>query len=154
MALVHEKLYQSEGFSRVDMALYVKTLVGELCGILPGDRKEAAVGIDIGDLSLGLDQAVPCGLLLNELLTNSMKYAFPAGWEGDAKISVSIRSGANNSVEMTVSDNGAGIPDDVDLESPRTFGLSLVMILARQLSGEVRMERNGGSRFIVTFPLR
>ncbi len=154
MALVHEKLYQSEGVSRVDMSVYVKSLVSELYGMLPGERKEADIGIDIGDLSLGLDQAVPCGLLLNELLTNSMKYAFPAGWEGEAKISVSIHRGADNSVEMTVSDNGAGIPDDVDLASPRTFGLSLVVILARQLSGEVRLERNGGSRFIVTFPLQ
>ncbi len=154
MALIHEKLYQSEGFARVDLSVYVKSLIGELYGLLLKGRREAEIGVDIGDLSLGIDQAVPCGLLLNELLTNSMKYAFPPDWEGEPKISVSIHSTADNTVEMIVSDNGVGIADDIDLESPQTFGLSLVVILARQLSGEVRIEKNGGLRFVVTFPLQ
>jgi two-component sensor histidine kinase len=112
-----------------------------------------ALAIEADEVSLSIEQAVPAGLILNELLTNAFKYAFPRPAEADT-ISVSLHGTGEGMVEMSVGDNGAGIPEGIGPDAAATLGISLVYILASQLGGELRLERGGGTRFTLAFRLR
>ncbi|MBN1889662.1 MAG: AAA family ATPase [Thermoflexales bacterium] len=155
MALIHEKLYQSPDLARVDLAGYVRTLLAQLFRAYEVDPSTIRLHVDVEKVSLNIGAAVPCGLLINELVTNCLKYAFPPGspqlgGEG-GEIRVELYS-KDDSLVLSVGDNGVGFPPDLDFRNTPSLGLQLVVILTRQLDGEIELDRSGGTRFRITFP--
>lgn len=153
MALIHEKLYQSKDFANIDFDGYVKALVNSLFVSHGAHPDRIASKIEIKDISLGLDYAIPCGLIINELISNSFKYAFPNEREGEIRIG--LQEMGENEVELTVSDNGIGIPEELDLGTIESMGLDLVKILAEhQLGGKIELKRAGGTSFSIRFTVK
>ncbi|MFQ6041306.1 MAG: histidine kinase dimerization/phosphoacceptor domain -containing protein [Candidatus Poribacteria bacterium] len=149
MALIHEKLYQSENLTNIDFAEYIRSLASTLFQTYEAYGK-IALKMNIEDISLSIDSAIPCGLILNELVSNSLKYAFPEGKEGEIKII--LRSADENEIELIVSDNGVGIPEDVDIKNTESLGLQLVATLTEnQLDGEMQLNRTEGTEFRIKF---
>jgi two-component sensor histidine kinase/integral membrane sensor domain MASE1 len=150
MALIHEKLYESKDFSNIDFSDYVNSLAGNLFRSYGMKVDRLKLNIEIKDVRLGLDNAVPCGLIINELVSNSIKHAFPEG--SDGRIIVSLGLINENEIELIVSDDGIGLPQDVDIRASRTMGLQLVMILAEhQLKGKVEVQRANGTAYNIQF---
>ncbi|MBW2204116.1 MAG: GAF domain-containing protein [Deltaproteobacteria bacterium] len=153
MALIHETLYQSEDFANIDFDGYLRTLINSLFISYGASPDKISLKIETNDLSLELDYAIPCGLIINELVSNSLKYAFPEDRKGE--ISVTLRSITENEVELTVSDNGIGIPDELDLGTIESVGLDLVKVLAEhQLEGKIELKRTGGTSFSIRFTVK
>jgi len=148
MAVVHERLYQSADLSSIDFGEYVDTIVTDL--VHSYYREGLHCRTSIGSIRFGVDTAIPCGLLINELVTNSVKHAFPDGREGTIEIT-STRTG--DLVTLTVSDNGVGFPEGIDLSSEATLGMTIIQALTAQLGGTISIESAGGTRVTVTFPL-
>ena len=149
MALIHEKLYQSEDLSRIDLGEYIRSLTVSLCqsyGLGPDNIK---LDIDVGHTLLGMDKAVPCGLIVNELVSNCLKHAFPSG--GAGQIRVTFRSVDGQHV-LIVQDDGVGIPEELDVRGTKSLGLQLVNALAGQLGGTVDFDHRNGTTVKVTFP--
>ncbi len=148
MALIHEKLYQSSDLSHIDFEEYVGSLTGYL-------SRSYTVGgnirmyRDIQDISLDIDVAIPCGLIINELVSNSLKYAFPEGQTG--QISIGLTRGAGG-YELTVRDDGKGLPPGFDFHTSSSLGLLLVNTLVEQLDGTISMDGTQGTCFKITFP--
>ena len=141
MALIHEKLYQSEDFAYIDFNKYIADLTDNLFRIYNADPGKIALTLNIGNVSLGLDDGIPCGLIINELISNSLKYAFPGNSEGEIRIG--LRSINENKFELSVSDNGIGLPDGLDFRNTETIGLRLVTILAEdQLEASINNLKN------------
>lgn len=146
MALIHEKLYQSENLANISSKEYISDLVRMLARSY--NAENVALVIEAGDVSLGIDAAIPCGLIINELVSNSLKYAFP---DRKGEIKIALRD-VNRRIELTVSDNGVGIPEDIDFRNTETLGLRLVTILAEdQLNGDITLTRDNGTAFCITF---
>ncbi len=151
MALAHELLYQSENLSEINVSGYVDNLVDDLIANAAGSGVLVAVK-EIEDVSLGLDTAVPLGFFLTELVSNCVKHAFPHRVEGE--IRVSLRSVGEKQFELIVSDNGVGMPEDVDFKNPHSLGLELVDTFVRQLRGEVEIRRKEGTEVRIRFKER
>lgn len=153
MALVHESLYKSGNLARIGLQGYIETLTAHIYTQFGGER---AIGIHVraGQVEVGLDFAVPCGLILNELIVNSFKHAFPGGKprDGAAKceIDITVRHDDDH-IELTVADNGIGLPGGIAWENPETLGLRLIRMLSRQLNGSIELDRNGGTAFRLRF---
>ncbi len=152
MALIHERLYGS-GSEALNFADYARDLVGHLRTSWAGDSDRVTVGIDVADVRLDLDVAVPCGLVINELLTNALKHAFPEGRTG--AVIVSLRRESGGLLALAVADDGIGLPAAVDIANPATLGLRIVGILAAQIRGTLQSARagdGGGTVITLTFP--
>jgi two-component sensor histidine kinase len=153
MALIHEKLYQSKDLTGIVFADYVRDLANDLFasyGVPPG-RIAFDVTVGIGGDTVTLDTAVPCGLIINELVSNAIKYGFPDGREG--AIRVSLISNYNETYTLTVADTGVGLPPDLDILRVKSLGLHLVRSLAQQqLRGTLACKRSDGTEFEITFP--
>ncbi|MGD2247839.1 MAG: histidine kinase N-terminal 7TM domain-containing protein [Candidatus Methanofastidiosia archaeon] len=148
MALIHEKLYQSENLADINFGEYIKTLASSLARSYGNIR--VTLKIDVEDVPLNIDTAIPCGLIINELIVNALQHAFPKNKKGVITVGVGT---LNHEIELKVSDNGIGLPDTVDVEQKQSLGLRLVAILAEdQLNGKIRVERNNGTTFWITFP--
>jgi two-component sensor histidine kinase/CheY-like chemotaxis protein len=148
MALIHEKLYQSSDLTNIDFKGYVSDLVTNLFQSYGANTGKVALKKEIDDISLGIELAIPCGLIINELVSNAMKYAFPNGKKGEIKVSLHLFE--ENDIQLTVSDNGIGIPKDFRLENAESLGLHLVNILAEdQLKGEIELDRSKGTKFSI-----
>jgi two-component sensor histidine kinase len=148
MALIHEKLYRSQDLSRIDSIEYIHHLVTYLFRVHSADIRAIALSIQTGDVSLGMDAAVPFGLILNELVSNALKHAFPGDRTG--KISVDLHTDGDQYV-LLVKDDGVGFPQDLDFRNTTSLGLQLVNSLVKQLDGTIEMYSNGGTKFTVTF---
>ncbi len=147
MALIHEKLYRSVDVARVDFRDYAEGLTAGLQrSYFPGPGVH--VFVDVEDILLDIDLAIPCGLIVNELVSNSLKYAFQDGRKGEIRVGLA-RDGRN--YILTVSDNGPGLPPDVDFRNTPSLGLQLVNMLASQLEGTVELDCSRGTRFKITF---
>ena len=145
MALIHEKLYQSRTLENINFREYITDMVHGL--VLSYSDQGIALEIEADDISLGVDTAVPCGLIINELVTNALKHAFP---ERRGKITVGLYG--DGTIELVVKDDGVGIPDSIDFRNTKTLGLRLVTILAEdQLSGEITLIRDKGAEFHIIF---
>jgi PAS domain S-box-containing protein len=142
MALIHEHLYQSDNFSEIDLNDYIRSIVLHL--IHTYDREDIASELSIAPLRLNLDTAIPCGLIVNELVSNALKYAFPSGRRGT--ISVSIAVVDDHTVHLDVVDDGVGLSVPVSIESVQTLGLQLVHSLVQQLQGSVAITAANGTR--------
>ncbi|MBU0651887.1 MAG: response regulator [Proteobacteria bacterium] len=153
MALVHEKLYGSKDFARIDLAGYVRTLSQELFQsykINPG-KMNLIVQAD-GEVYVDINKAIPCGLILNELISNALQHAFPG--DGPGEIKIIIGETKETEIEIVIRDNGVGLPDDVDIHQPRTVGLHLVNGLVKnQIDGQIEVRRDNGTEFRIKFPL-
>jgi two-component sensor histidine kinase len=149
MAHIHEHLYSAENLAQIGMAGYLSDLVADLAYSYAAQH--LAIEVQVADLALDMNQALPCGLLVNELVSNALKHAFPGGRMG--KIWVTLGPGEGGLV-LAVGDNGVGLPPDMDLEEPRSLGLRLVTMFSRQLKGFLSIERGetGGTTFRIAFP--
>ena len=146
MALIHERLYRSKDFARVDFAEYVRSLTAHLFSAYGIDPRSTKLKTDIKDIFLDINTAIPCGLIINELVSNSLKHAFPNGKKGE--INISMHPSNKNEVELIVSDNGVGLPKDIDIRKTESLGLHLVTILAEdQLHGKIKLDRTKGTSF-------
>ncbi len=153
MSLIHEELYQASNLAQVNFPDYLQRLTGYLTNAFAiGGR--ITLQTDVKDVLLGVDTAIPLGLIVNELVSNALKHAFPDGRRG--KIIVRLHPVINQSGEhwydLVVEDNGAGFPHDIDHRKTETLGLQLVSVLSRQLKGTIELENNGGTKFILRFP--
>ncbi len=154
MASIHEKLYQSEDLSKIIFSDYIKDTVNNIYqSYRPGSNIKLVT--DIQEIALSISAATPCGLIVNELITNSMKYAFPAtadrpeGMEGE--IRVFLHKNDKDEIELKVADNGVGMPEGIDFRNTDSLGLTLVNALVRQLQGEIELNRENGTGFVITF---
>jgi len=148
MGMVHERLYRSADLSSIEFADYVRTIAHELLTSYRREGLELTTAID--DIRFGVDIAIPCGLLITELVTNAIKHAFPDGRNGRIEISGSCTDGR---MHLSVSDNGVGYPAHVDFNGGETLGVILMRGLTDQLEGTIAIERNNGSRVTISFPL-
>ena len=150
MSMIHEALHQSPDLSKVDFDRYLKKLIGNLCQA--HDATDGRIGwtVDAGNLSLGIDQAVPFGLLVNELVSNAFKHAFPGNRRGE--IRVSMTAGVGNEISLEISDDGIGLPEDLDIRNTDTLGFELAVGLAeQQLHGSIAVDGTAGTRFLIRF---
>ena len=149
MALVHEKLYDSNDLTRINIKNYINDLVGNLLESYRMDKNITIMDASIDDVALGIDAAIPCGLIISELVSNSLKHAFPDNTGGGIRISLSR---TDDTVKLIISDNGIGLPEAVDFRNTESLGLRLVTILTEnQLNGEINLNRNNGTEFNITF---
>lgn len=149
IALIHEKLYQSADLSHVNFTEYASTLLDNLFHTYNAVDREIASAIDVGAVQLPIDLAIPCGLIVNELATNSLKHAFPAGRAGTLQVVLKQR-GADR-LELLVGDDGIGLPMGLDPRKTQSFGLNLVFTFAEQLEATVDITRDGGTYFRFLF---
>lgn len=150
MALIHEKLYQSGDLIHIDFGKYIKNLADSLIRSYGVNPEKVPIRVNAEDIMLEIDSAIPCGLLVNELVSNSLKHAFPEGEQGE--ITIVFRATGEDEIELSVSDNGVGAPEHLDFRNAESFGLRLVAILAEdQLQGKIKLNRDQGTEFSVTF---
>ncbi len=152
MALIHEELYQSRDLARIDYQEYVEKLTTNLVQVF-SKNPNIEIVLDLADVFFGVDAAIPCGLIINELVTNALKYAFPHESKGTIAIRLKALSADPDQTNylLTVEDDGVGIPLDLDFENTETLGLQLVNILVRQLKGRASLDRTGGTHFKIEF---
>ncbi len=150
MALVHEMLYGSESLARIEFRKYIETLAAEVWRSFPASPPMDALEIEGGPLELDIDDAVPCGLIVQELLANALKYAFPAARPEPPNIRIGLaRTG--DEIELTVADNGVGLPADIEPSRTQSLGLTLVDLLVRQIGGRLTLDRRTGARYHLQF---
>ncbi len=149
MALIHEKLYQSADLARVDFYEYISNLAAYLFRSYEVNSGAVKLNVESEDVLLGVDTAIPCGLIINELVSNSLKHAFPDGTGGS--INIRLRPADAERLTLAVSDDGVGLPPDFDVRNTPSLGLQLVNTLARQLGGEVEVGGGEGAEFKITF---
>jgi two-component sensor histidine kinase len=152
MAIVHEKLYQSEDLATINLSDYIQDLVSNLSYSYEVNLESIVFKIDVEDVLLDIDTAIPCGLIINELISNSLKYAFPRGKSGE--IWIKLKSSAKNQLRLIVSDNGMGLPENFDFNNTESLGLQLVDALTIQLKGTIEIDRARGTKFLITFPYK
>ena len=148
MAMIHEKLYQSQNLSHINIKSYIENLVTDIFysyGVKKGTIKPI---VNIEDVEMSLETAIPCGLIINELVTNSIKYAFPNHREGVVKVTMT-----NNGSKyfLTVVDDGIGLPYNIGISNKDTLGLQLVNSLRNQLEGELDVYTDHGTAFNISF---
>ena len=156
MALIHEKLYQSRDVERIDFDDYIRILVTEIQRVQDRSVKKTRISFSLENILLEMDQAIPCGLMINEIITNSFKYAFPES-KPDDEISVSMKMGTDNNINIIIKDNGQGLPSRLDTEAPDTLGMQLISLLGKnQLRGkiEVKSAPGMGTEYSIFFPYK
>jgi len=144
MALIHEKLYQSRDLARIDFGQYLRELVENLGAVHEETAREVSVQVKADDLQLGIDTAIPCGLIVNELVSNAFKHGFPTGGRGSVFVNMR-RDG--DMLRLSVRDTGRGLPEQVNFNHANSLGMKLVFTLVRQLRGQIDWESNGGTTF-------
>lgn len=150
MALVHENLYQSKNLSKINLETYVKELTNNLLRSYRSRVSLTQINIRIANIYLDIDTAVPCGLIINELVSNALKHAFPE--QSSGIITIHILEQPKSELTLTVADNGIGMPEQVSFTHSKTLGLRMVKTLTRQISGTLTVNRESGTSFQICFP--
>ena len=150
MALVHERLYQSEGLARIDFQDYTQTLIDNLASSYNAAERHIDLTADAEKVSLPIDLAIPCGLIINELVSNALKHGFPDGQEG--QVDVRLHETVDRMITLSVANNGVSLPDDFDIQHSSSLGLQLVRALVKQLKGTLTLQRDAQTEFTVRFP--
>jgi len=157
MSLIHEKLYQSESLARIDLVEYINSLTANLFLSYGVTERTVRTKIAVEDVDLDIDAVIPCALIINELVSNALKHAFPDSWrnaDGAGEISIDLHRDASGQFELAVGDNGVGLPGGFTVERCESLGLKLVGVLVKQLRGAFRLEACCGTRFAITFQPR
>ncbi|MGQ9671912.1 MAG: PAS domain S-box protein [Candidatus Aminicenantales bacterium] len=149
MALVHEKLYQSQDLSRINFADYIRNLSIHLFHVHQVDSSRVQLKQELEDIQLDINTAIPCGLILNELVSNCLKHAFSDGRSGEVRIQLKRQDGEN--LLLVVSDNGVGLPESLDIEKTSTLGLQILTLLVKQLDAVLELRRQPGTEFRILF---
>ncbi len=149
MAAIHEKLYESDNFAMIDFSEYICDIVFHLYAIYGVTPSVIECKVDVESVYLPIDKAIPCALILNELISNSLKHAFPEKREG--KIGVNFHKDDRDRYVLSVKDNGVGIPEGVDFGASETLGLTLIKTLTDQLDGSIELNRSNGAEFTILF---
>lgn len=149
IALVYEALYETESIGQIDFTAYAKGLANALFTLYAVDPARIALVFDVQPVILDKDLAMHCGLILNELITNSLKYAFGDNRQGE--IRVRVRSLPEGKTELCVSDNGIGLPADIDPETGGSMGLLLINALSQQIHADLKLDRSRGTEFRLVF---
>ena len=150
MVLIHQTLYQSKDFAQVDFASFIDSLIPTLVASYGMDQERIALGMSGVSVYLPLNSAIPCGLIVNELVTNAFKHAFPDMRHG--RVTVDLGCDEDGQVRLTVSDDGIGIPEHLDIEQTTTLGLQLVCLLTEQVGGTLVIQRANPTSFLLSFP--
>ena len=155
MALVHEKLYQSDDVANINYREYVRKLVSDLFQSYSRRPARVQLDVDVEDISLNLDTAIPIGLIINELVSNSLKHAFPDQSKGELHVKLGKNKdggeeGKDNYV-LVVRDNGIGLPEDIDYQDSGSLGMILVNALVKQVHGVIVLDREKGTQFTIKF---
>ncbi|MDB6171380.1 MAG: domain S-box protein [Chthoniobacteraceae bacterium] len=150
IALIHEKLYASSDMTRIESNGYIGQLAADVFQAYEVSHGRIVLKVNSEGIYFGLDEAMPCGLIVNELVSNALKHGFPGGREGI--IAVELRLVGSDYIELCVRDDGVGLPEGFDVEKDVTFGLKLVRDLTRQLEGTIRFQRDHGTAVRITFP--
>lgn len=150
IAMIHEKLYRVEDLSEIDLEQYISTLAASLFSSYKGDANLIELAVDVEPVFLNIDSAIPCGLIINELMTNSLKYAFPVEKQG--KIGVALHLDANNCINLVIYDTGVGFAATEESAKTEKLGLNLVRDLVKQLQGTIEINNQEGTLIKITFP--
>lgn len=148
MALIHERLYQSTDLKNIDFGDYIRSLTTDLYHTMVSDPVRVKLDLDLEDVKIDINTVVPMGLIVNELVTNSMKYAFPTDESGYIKVELHRE---NENILLSVSDNGVGFPENIDYENTSSLGLQLVNNLIKQIDGELELDKRQGTTFTIRF---
>ncbi len=148
MAFVHESLYQTKDFSNISFSEYVENISRNLIQSYGSIEVPPQLKMDLDDISLHLDTAIPCGLIINEIISNALKYAFPDKRQGIIDVSVKEK---NKKITISIADNGVGIPAHIDYRNTDSLGLQLVVTLVEQINGILQVENKKGTKFTVEF---
>ncbi len=149
MAMVHEKIYHSGDMARVDFSQYVHEIADRLLYSFSLERGQVELEVDVKDIFLGIDEAIPCGIIINELITNAFKHAFPDGRRG--KLSISFVKDIDGRRQLVVRDNGPGIPEELTITAGKSLGMQIVMALTRQLNGVISLSGTHGTSVELLF---
>jgi len=150
MALIHEKLYQSKDLNKIEFGEYIKSLTRDLLDSYNINPERISLKMELHDIYLEIDKAILCGLIINELVSNSLKHAFPDEQSGEIFISLGIEGDKH---VLIFRDNGIGFPDKVDFKKSISLGLQLVTTLTNQLGGDISLDTNGYTKFKILFPV-
>ena len=148
MAMIHEKLYQSHDLNHINIFDYINSLVKDLFYSYAIPKNQIKPVIEVDEINLNIETAVPCGLIISEIISNSLKYAFPEGREGEVHISLKHE---DKKFYLTISDNGIGFPESIDFNNTDSLGLKLVNSLTEQIDGELELDKSQGTKFNITF---
>ena len=151
MAMIHENLYRSEDLKNLNFTEYIENLSNDLYQTYSMDKSLVKLVLNLENVTLDVETSIPLGLILNELLTNSLKHAFPEGAGGMIKVELKKHNGG---YKLSVSDNGKGFPQDIDYRNTDTLGMLIVNSLTDQIDGEIYLDRNKGTKFTVMFKER
>lgn len=151
MSLIHQTLYQSRNFARVDFQRFLDELLPSLTESYRSVAGLVSIAVDAHEVKLPINEAIPCGLIINELVSNALKHGFTQGRGG--QITVAVQQHGERTIELSVSNDGHGIPESLDLEQTATLGLQLVQLLTRQLNGAMEIQRENPTRFTLRFEL-
>jgi PAS domain S-box-containing protein len=149
MLLVHENLYRARNLSHIDMKEYIETMIRDLLPVHQSNKK-IHVNLEIMNVYLDINAAIPCGLILNEIITNAFKHAFTGRSEG--MVFVSFRPNEDNRYELIVRDDGEGLPNQFDINAADTLGLQLIALLTEQIDGSLDIKNERGTEFRILFP--
>ncbi len=152
IALVHEKLYRSEDLANIDFGQYIPDLTTHLFDTYNVSSNTVALKLEVEHIFLEIDTAIPCGLIINELVSNSLKYAFPNQRKGE--IQINFHADRHGMMMLMIRDNGIGIPETIDIENTQSLGLTLVQGLVEQLEGTLELERSQGTQFLIQWQNR
>jgi PAS domain S-box-containing protein len=149
IAAIHQKLVRSSDLGHIDFGDYIRNLVNDLFRSYGVDTDKIKLAIDVNGLQLGIDTAIPCGLIINELVTNALKHAFPEGKAGE--IGIVLHPDGPDFYSLTVTDDGGRFPKDLDIHDTNSLGLQIVQALSQQLEGSLEVSTNGGTAFHIRF---
>ncbi len=149
MAIIHEKLHQSKDFANIDFADYLEKMVTHLFAVYEVDAQRVRFKIDVRQIEMDINRAIPCGLIVNELVSNALKHAFPEGKEGE--LVIRMFRDESGKFDLVVKDTGCGFPESIDIQKPQTLGLQIVADLTKQLDGKLELSRDGGTEIHITF---
>jgi two-component sensor histidine kinase len=147
MAMVHEKLSRSRNLAKINLAEYVKSLIDNLFKRYNVSTDRIALNFDVDNIMIGVDTAVSCGFVINEVVSNSIKHAFPGGRKGE--INIEFHSDDEKSFRMVIRDNGIGFK--TDLAKSHTLGLQLVSAVMEHIEGSIKLDSSGGTRLEIAF---
>lgn len=153
MALIHEELYKAKDFSKINFEQYIQNLTNYLYQSYRIHSTSIEIDVEAPDILLDIETAIPLGLIINELVSNSLKYAFNSKYlkENICKISVKMKQKEDNNYELIISDTGIGISDKIDFRQTESLGMQLIVSLTEQLDGTIELDKEEGTKFIIKF---